>query len=98
QLLHRRIQRDAIDDGWGPPGTTIPSPLLGAIPGSDDDVESSSAIRMPNVDSSPLMVTPPTLQLAGDTSGLALARALEEATVRAIDVIRHLEHTQTRDE
>jgi hypothetical protein len=98
QLLRPRIERDAIDDGWGPPGTTIPPPLLGAVPGSDDDVDSSSAIPMPNVDSSPLIVAPPTLQLAGDTSGLALARALEEATVRAIEVIRRLEHTQTRDE
>jgi hypothetical protein len=97
QLLHQRIERDSVDDGWGPPGTTIPPPLLGAMPGSDDD-ESPAAIPMPNVDSSPLIVTPTTLPLGGDTSGLALARALEEATAGAIEVIRHLEHTQTRDE
>jgi hypothetical protein len=98
QLLRRRIGHDAVDDGWGPPGTTIPPPLLGAIPGSEDEDESSAAIPMPNFDSSPLIVTPPSLSHAGDSSGLALARALEEATARAIDVIRHLEHTQTRDQ
>jgi hypothetical protein len=98
QLLRRRVDHDAVDDGWGPPGTTIPPPLLGAIPGSEDEDESSAAIPMSNVDSSPLIVTPPSLSHAGDSSGLALARALEEATVRAIEVIRHLEHTQTRDQ
>jgi hypothetical protein len=97
-LLHRRVDHDAIDDGWGPPGTTIPPPLLGAIPGSEDDDESSAAIPMPNVDSSPLIVAPSSLPLAGDPSGRALARALEDATARAIDVIRQLEHTRSRDE
>jgi hypothetical protein len=98
QLLRRRVVHDAVDDGWGPPGTTIPPPLIGAIPGSEDEDESSAAIPMPNVDSSPLIVTPPTLPLAGDPSGRALARALEDATARAIEVIRELEHTRSRDE
>ena len=98
QLLRRGVGHDAVDDGWGPPGTTIPPPLLGAIPGSDDDDDSSAAIPMPNVDSSPLIVTPPGLMMAGDPGGRALARALEDATARAIEVIRRLEHTRTRDE
>jgi hypothetical protein len=98
QLLHRRADRDAVDDGWGPPGTTIPPPLLGAIPGSEYDDHGSAAIPMPNVDSSPLIVSPPSQPLAGDPGGRALARALEEATARAIDVIRRLEHTRSRDE
>jgi hypothetical protein len=98
QLLRPRVDHDAVDDGWGPPGTTIPPPLLGAIPGMDDDDESSAAIPMPNVDSSPLIVTPPGLPTAGDPGGRALARALEDATARAIDVIRRLEHTRTRDD
>jgi hypothetical protein len=101
QLLRRRIEHDSVDDGWGPPGTTIPPPLLGAIPGGDDEDENagagSGAIPMPNVDSSPLLVGT-TLSSAGDPSGRALARALEDATARAIDVIRQLEHTQTRDD
>ena len=53
---------------------------------------------MLNVDSSPLIVTPPSLPLAGDPGGRALALALEEATARAIEVIRQLEHTRSRDE
>jgi hypothetical protein len=97
-LARRRIERDVIDDGWGPPGTTIPPPLLGAIPGSEDD-EAPSVIPMPSVDSSPLMVGPPSPATTGDAGGgRALVRALEEATARAIDVIRQLEHAQTRDQ
>jgi hypothetical protein len=92
-----RIDYDAVDDGWGPPGTTIPPPLLGAIPGSEDDDE-SHAIPMPSVDSSPLMVGPPGMPSATDPNGRALARALEDATTRAIDVIRQLEHAQSRDQ
>jgi hypothetical protein len=97
-LVRRGVQYDPVDDGWGPPGTTIPPPLLGAIPGSDDDEELSGAIPMPNVDSAPLIVGPPSLAMVGDTPGKSLVRALEEATARAIDVIRQLERTQGRDE
>jgi hypothetical protein len=99
-LARRRIEHDAVDDGWGPPGTTIPPPLLGAIPGSEDD-EAPNAIPMPNVDSSPLMVGPPSPSAppsTGAAGGRALVRALEHATARAIEVIRQLERAQTRDE
>ncbi|HMG53193.1 MAG TPA: hypothetical protein VK601_06920, partial [Kofleriaceae bacterium] len=96
-LSRRRIEYDPMDDSWGPPGTTIPPPLLDAIPGSEDDDGTANAIPMPNVDSSPLLVGP-AIPIAGDRAGRALARALEHATARAIDVIRELEHTQTRDE
>ena len=97
-LARRRIDHDPVDDGWGPPGTTIPPPLLGAIPGGDDDDEAAHAIPMPSVDSSPLIVGPPALPSTGDSGGRALVRALEDATARAIDVIRRLERTQSRDE
>jgi hypothetical protein len=97
-LLRRRIEHDPVDDGWGPPGTTIPPPLLGAIPGGEDYEENSGAIPMPNVDSSPLIVATPSLPSAGEPSGRALVRALEEATARAIEVIRRLEHTRSRDD
>ena len=89
----RKIDYDAIDDGWGPPGTTIPPPLLGAIPGSEDDDE-PSAIPMPNVDSSPLVVASAIV----DSGSNALARALDDATGRALDVIRRLERAETRDQ
>jgi len=101
----RQIDYDPVDDGWGPPGTTIPPPLLGAIPGSDDDV-ADGAIPMPNMDSAPLMVAPPsppepTRSSPGiplDKSGQSLVNALEMATSRAIDLIRLLEHARDRDE
>jgi hypothetical protein len=95
----RRIDYDPVDDGWGPPGTTIPPPLLGAIPGSEDeDDDAPSVIPMSNIDSSPLLVGPPTPSVNGDSTGHALVRALEQATARAIEVIRQLEHAQTRDD
>jgi hypothetical protein len=92
------LEHDPVDDGWGPPGTTIPPPLLGAIPGSDDDDDDlPSVIPMPSVDSSPLIVGPRDPS-AGEPSGRALVRALEDATARAIDVLRTLERAESRDE
>ena len=96
----RHINHDSVDDGWGPPGTTIPPPLLGAIPGSEDDDE-RNVIPMASVDSSPLMVGPPSLpsrSAAVDLGSRAMVRALEDATARAIDLIRLLEHAQSRDQ
>jgi hypothetical protein len=92
----RNLEYDPVDDGWGPPGTTIPPPLLGAIPGSEDD-EEPGAIPMPSIDSSPLMIGPPSGPAAAD-GNRALARALDEATGRALDVIRRLERADTRDQ
>jgi len=97
QLLRHRVDYDPVDDGWGPPGTTIPPPLLGAIPGSEDE-DTPSTIPMPNVDALPLVVGPPSRPSAGDAGGRGLVRALEEATARAIEVIRQLEHAETRDD
>jgi hypothetical protein len=100
-LGRRRIDYDPVDDGWGPPGTTIPPPLLGAIPGSEDD-DAPSVIPMPSIDSSPLLVGPPSPAVgtagATDASSRALALAIEDATARAIEVIRRLERAQSRDE
>jgi hypothetical protein len=99
QLLGRGARHAVVDDGWGPPGTTIPPPLLGAIPGNDDDDdEISGTIPMPSIDSSPLLVGPPSLPSSGESSAQSLVRALEEATARAIEVIRQLEPMQRRDE
>jgi Type II secretion system (T2SS), protein E, N-terminal domain len=105
-LGRHRIDYDPVDDGWGPPGTTIPPPLLGAIPGSGDDDdddddggrEALNIIPLPNVDSSPLIVGLPSRSLQGDSGGRALVRALEDATARAIEVIRQLERAESRDQ
>jgi len=100
----KTIDYDPVDDGWGPPGTTIPPPLLGAIPGSEGDDESTSRIPMPDVDSAPLIVAPPTPpepaggRPATDSSGPSLVRALEEATSRSIELIHALERTHSRDD
>jgi hypothetical protein len=92
------IDEDDLDDGWGPPGTTIPPPLLGAIPGALD--EHSGIIPMPNIDSAPLMVAPPVAPEVSrsDLSAQGLARALEHATAGMLELIRHLERANDRDE
>ncbi len=90
---------DPVDDGWGPPGTTIPPPLLGAIPGSDDDVPNAIPL---DVDSAPLIVAPPSPPEASRGTPAAqtatsLVRALEEATSRSIELINALERTTDRN-
>jgi hypothetical protein len=99
-------QIDALDDGWGPPGSTIPPPFLGAIPGSDGPRSPGSIPLSSGDDLAPLMVaqaTPPEPPRGSGPSGAPaiggnLVRALEHATARAIELIRDLEHTRDRDE
>lgn len=98
------IDYDELDDGWGPPGTTIPPPLLGAVPGTDDDADGEppadpGRIPVSNIDAAPLIVGP-AVPPQRDASGGAQtpARALEEATSRMIELIRALEHAHERDE
>ncbi|HTJ46470.1 MAG TPA: hypothetical protein VL463_30400 [Kofleriaceae bacterium] len=67
-----------VDDGWGPPGTTIPPPFLGAVQGTE---ETNPSLKIPisSVDdegSGPLMVKPATGPLAD-----AAARAAEAAAL-----------------
>jgi hypothetical protein len=94
----KQIDHDPVDDGWGPPGTTIPPPLLGAVPGTDDESD-SDRIPVSNVDSAPLIIAPATPpQAQKSDGGPSAARALEDATSRLIDLIRTLEHTHNRDE
>jgi hypothetical protein len=101
--VNRQIDYDPVDEGWGPPGTTIPPPLLGAIPGSHDEA-SDQHIPLADVDSAPLIVAPPSPPEPArgaplvDRSAPSLVRALEEATSRSIEVIHALERAHTRDE
>ena len=100
---NRKIDYDPVDDGWGPPGTTIPPPLLGSVPGSDVD-EERGQIPMSDVDAAPLLVavpSPPELARGAplvDASAPSLVRALEESTSRSIEVIHALERAQSRDD
>jgi hypothetical protein len=91
---------DDLDDGWGPPGTTIPPPLLGSIPGAI--TPASGIIPLPNIDSAPLIVAPPVPPERGvraqTQTEAGLARALEEATARVLELIHTLDHTTERDQ
>jgi len=98
----RRVDYDPVDDGWGPPGSTIPPPLLGAMPGTEDD---SGPARIPvsDVESTPLIVAPPSPPEPARGSPAipdapSLVRALEEATSRSVQLIHALERAQSRDD
>jgi hypothetical protein len=100
----RSFDYDPQDEGWGPPGTTIPPPLLGAIPGSDDEDGIPSKGIPIDIDSAPLIVAPPSppepsrgSPALPHSSGTVLVRALEQATSRSIDLINSLEKAQDRD-
>jgi hypothetical protein len=84
------------DDGWGPPGSTIPPSLLGTIPMS----ESSGVIPIPDIDTAPLLIAPPRPPAGGGLGGNdgSITRALEEATAGVLDLIRTLDHTTDRDQ
>jgi len=87
------------DEDWGAPGTTIPPPFLGAIPGIEGP--RSGIIPLPDIDSQPLMVAPPSPPehiRAHSSTEAGVARALEAATMRVLTLIRDLEHAQNRDE
>lgn len=95
----RKIEWDPTDEGWGPPGTTIPPPLLGDIPVNEDH---EGMIPLPDMDSAPLMVAPPVppeRAVRAQSGGEAgLSRALEAATMRVLELIHTLDHTTTRDQ
>ncbi len=97
----RRLEHDDVDDGWGPPGTTIPPPLLGAMPGADE-LDHAGTLPIQNVDAAPLVLAPPAaperISDGADSGGHGLVRELEDATARAIDLIRRLDNARDRDE
>ena len=97
----RAVEYDPVDDGWGPPGTTIPPPLLGAIPGAVDPSRYSGVIPISNLDSQPLMVAPPAPpehSRPHTNTEAGIARALEQATMRVLDLIHELERAGERDD
>ena len=101
--LAKSVDYDPVDEGWGPPGTTIPPPLLGAIPGAEQSAEHSGVIPIPNIDSAPLMVAPPVPPEAGPNrmrppSDAGISRAMENATARVLELIHTLDHTTERDQ
>jgi hypothetical protein len=95
-LERGRIDYDPLDDGWGPPGSTIPPPLLGAIPGSLE--RQSGMIPIPNLDDTALIVAPPSPPEAAPVVELPAPRALEEAIARVLDLIHQLDQAKQRDD
>ena len=89
---------DDDDETWGAPGTTIPPPFLGAIPGIVE--QRFGIIPIADVDSAPLMVAPPSPpeHRAHTNTEAGIARALEQATIRVLDLIRDLGTAVDRDE
>ncbi|HEY3804617.1 MAG TPA: hypothetical protein VGL61_18505 [Kofleriaceae bacterium] len=88
-----------VDDGWGPPGTTIPPPLLGAIPGNED--APLGLIPLPDLERQPLLVSPaspPDHARPHTQTEVGVARMLEQATMRVLELIQRLELATDRDE
>lgn len=86
-------------EGWGPPGTTIPPPLLGAMPGTI--TPASGIIPISTIDDeTPLIVAPPAPPEPGARAGSdhGLLAALEDATAQMLELIRHLERAGERDQ
>jgi MshEN domain len=73
-----------IDDGWGPPGTTIPPPFIGANTGMDD---TSPSVKIPiasgDDESGPLVVKPASGPLADAARRAAEAASDQKAAPRA---------------
>jgi len=91
----RPIEHDAVDDGWGPPGTTIPPPLLSAVV---DDSAPVARIPIADEDSAPLTVAPAVTRTAPAAEAGALARDLETAATRLVTVLRDMDQARGRDE
>jgi hypothetical protein len=94
------VPYDEDDEQWGPPGTTIPPALLGAMPGTITPAR--GIIPIPAVDDeTPLMVAPPQAPettRATSASDQGLLAALEDATAQMLELIRHLERAGERDQ
>jgi hypothetical protein len=91
---------DPADSVWGPPGTTIPPPLLGAFPGPI--TPPSGIIPIASVeDSAPLIVAPPVppeVARSAPANDAGLLAALEQATAGMLELIRHLDRAGERDD
>lgn len=91
----RRTGMEEIDDGWGPPGTTIPPPYLGALPDTYEEPDPSAGGSIPiasTVETSAAHAADE--RFADDDAG----RALEVSSAAVIDGVRALDQATSRDE
>jgi hypothetical protein len=95
-----------VDDGWGPPGTTIPPPFLGAMPGTEQSgrTETIPLAADDSEDTPPLLVggppvvgTLPVIAVA-PIDPLAQVRALEQASTKLVELLRDLDRATSRDQ
>jgi hypothetical protein len=107
QRAAARASSSEIDDGWGPPGSTIPPPWLGSIPGGiDADLASGipGAIIPISDESGPLLLAPPSPPQARRSGGMPapntedLVAELESATGRVVELVRRLDQAADRDQ
>ena len=99
----RPIDHDDLDDGWGPPGTTIPPPLLGSqtvddsapvgrIPIDDDDEVDAPLLIAAS--EAPRAVA----ASASPADASAMARDLDAAATRLVVILRDIDQSDGRDE
>jgi len=98
---------DEVDEGWGPPGTTIPPPFLGAMPGTETGpLLDTGSIPLSSDDDQPaLLVAVPAPPTAAPTlsrpivlDSAGIVRELEHASTRLVELLRALDRASTRDE
>jgi hypothetical protein len=102
-----------IDDGWGPPGTTIPPPFLGVAAGAEwtgpkaqvpidegDDEGDEPAPQLLVVAPAPPPSEPPPPPSASAPrlDPMATARELERASTRLVELLRGLDTVGSRDQ
>ncbi|MEZ4402252.1 MAG: hypothetical protein R3B06_19665 [Kofleriaceae bacterium] len=99
----------SVDAGWdadtvetfGPPGTTIPPPYLGAVEGIADPPSGQIPLATGDPGSAPLTITAQPARrpqsLAPPPDPEVLARQLEEASLALVDLLRGLDGATTRD-
>jgi hypothetical protein len=100
-----RPPSSSIDDDWGPPGTTIPPPFLGAMVPPDDATSGRIPVHDDGLDSAPLLINQPRVEqprarapssaMAGDVT--EQARALEAAAIKLVEALRRFDQATTRD-
>ncbi|HPH68694.1 MAG TPA: hypothetical protein PLF40_23215, partial [Kofleriaceae bacterium] len=90
---------DPVDDGWGPPGTTIPPPFVGEAHDLD---QTASVIPIPTQDSAPLPIaareSSGTPSMWRGSASADAARALEASTAETFRLLTVLDRAASRDE